>query len=826
MESKAIKVVVIDGKKVEKTITLQPGAAPEAVSIDGIPDGKYILVEDGSNVAPENITVKRVGDDLYISTEGSDTEHPQLIIREFYKHPGTVIGMGEDGAYHDYVDVYGHDSQVLNDASPVPLALGDDNVAAVDGLYAAAADSDGIGYLPLLAGLGALGLLGGAAVALAHHNNSDDSNVSASNSTDVPDTSGNSDNSDTPNTSDNSDTPNTDVVVQPGTLDSAIDDVGSIAGEISATVPTDDNKPTFNGSGVEPGNTIIIHDTDGSVIGSTTANDDGTWAYTPTDALSDGEHDISVVVEDPNGNTSVPSNTIIIDIDTVAPGAVTDKTLSDDVGSVQGEILPEGTTDDNQPAYAGKAEAGGVVTIYDNGTEIGTAVVGDDGNWSFTPATPLADGQHSYTTTVTDIAGNQSSIDDPYNFTVIPPAPEVLTVNDNVGTQQGELASGDVTDDNKPVITGNGAIPDDIITIYDNDTVIGSAVVDANGDWSVTPAAALDDGTYDFTATQTDAEGQASASSSDFAVTIDTSSSVPPVPSGPLVSGEDNFDTDSKYQFSAVGDSVTLDSGITMTYLKEGVDGSAKNTYTEITNKGLGLLVPDFGAQALVALANSSLRVDFGGETDAVSFKVQSANFPGSSVAYFDANGEQIFSQDIPVVGSSIAVVDWHAPQGQSIAYIEINVGAESASDVAIRMDDFKWGDSVDPLLLSSVQHAAIPDVTSAVQGIEGYSLHSVLDTATQQVGNVVQVSQSRALDINDLLSHASKDLFVKDGHQQVELSGNDSHLSAEGVATVLHNAQWTETGSVQAGGVTYDVYNHDNSSLDVFVQHDNMHAI
>ncbi|MEN4957722.1 Ig-like domain-containing protein, partial [Stenotrophomonas indicatrix] len=62
----------------------------------------------------------------------------------------------------------------------------------------------------------------------------------------------------------------------------------------------------------------------------------------------------------------------------------------------------------NGSELSGTAEAGSTVTLTDgSGNPIGEAIADADGNWSFTPGTPLADGT-VVNATATDAAGNTS----------------------------------------------------------------------------------------------------------------------------------------------------------------------------------------------------------------------------------------------------------------------------------------------------------------------------------------------------------------------------------------------------------------------------------
>ncbi|RSV78475.1 Ig-like domain-containing protein, partial [Klebsiella aerogenes] len=76
-----------------------------------------------------------------------------------------------------------------------------------------------------------------------------------------------------------------------------------------------------------------------------------------------------------------------------------------------------GLTNDATPALSGTAEAGSTVTIFDKGIQIGTAVADEDGHWSFIPD-PLGEGEHRFSTTVTDVAGNTSGHSPDFVLTV------------------------------------------------------------------------------------------------------------------------------------------------------------------------------------------------------------------------------------------------------------------------------------------------------------------------------------------------------------------------------------------------------------------------
>ena len=197
----------------------------------------------------------------------------------------------------------------------------------------------------------------------------------------------------------------------------------------------------------------------------------------------------------------------------------------DDVGAVQGEIKTNTTTDDNHPTFSGTSkEIGGVIKIFDQGVEIGSATVKPDGTWSFTPTTPLVDGNHVITIQQIDPKGNISALSDPLTFVVDtqPVKVEILKALDDVGISQGDLANHAITDDTKPTLVGTG-LANAVVHISENGTEIGSTTVDASGNWIFELPAQID-GTHQYTATITNTAGV--SGSTQFTLTIDTVASM------------------------------------------------------------------------------------------------------------------------------------------------------------------------------------------------------------------------------------------------------------------------------------------------------------
>ncbi|MCI4677062.1 DUF4082 domain-containing protein [Rhodoblastus acidophilus] len=162
-------------------------------------------------------------------------------------------------------------------------------------------------------------------------------------------------------------------------------------------------------------------------------------------------------------------------------------------------VVGDGLTNASQLTFTGTAADSATVNIFDDATLIGTVTADATGAWSLTtPALP--DGSQVFTATATDSAGQTSAASSPLSVIVdtTPPAAPVLT---------GES----IVNVNQVVLTGT-AEANSAIKIYNGTTVIGTGITDAKGAFSVTTVP-LPAGSYDFTATATDAAGNVSAMS-------------------------------------------------------------------------------------------------------------------------------------------------------------------------------------------------------------------------------------------------------------------------------------------------------------------------
>jgi len=322
-------------------------------------------------------------------------------------------------------------------------------------------------------------------------------------------------------------------------ITNVIDDVGTLA-NIAPNGLTNDPTPTVRGT-ADAGHIVRLYSEAGALLGTCLVLADGQWSITvPT--LADGAHSFTATATDPTSNVSPPTQPYQIVVDTTAPGLATVLTLTDNVNPQTGLITTGSTTDDATPTFEGTAEPGATVLVRDGAMTLGTALVNELGRWAFTPTTPLVDGPHALTATVTDKAGNVSLPTTAISFTVDTTRLVIAidSVFDDIDPITGNLAANASTNDRRPTISGT-ATPGGTVKLYVDGVAIPGATATAgsDGQWHITPGTDLAQGPHQLTATLTTSAAGESTPTAPFAITVD--SLVPNVPA--LVSVEDNVGT-------------------------------------------------------------------------------------------------------------------------------------------------------------------------------------------------------------------------------------------------------------------------------------------
>ncbi|KDF72519.1 hypothetical protein P832_02694 [Enterobacter kobei] len=323
-----------------------------------------------------------------------------------------------------------------------------------------------------------------------------------------------------------------DTVSTTPVITNVTDDVGNTATTVVSGTPTNYATPTLSGT-AEANSVVTIFD-GGTQIGVVTADGTGAWTFTPETALAEGSHSFTAQATDPQGNVSAVSGAWSVVVDLTAPTVPTLDTVNDNVpGGITGNLTSGQVTNDSTPTIGGTGQAGSTIHIMNNGTQIGTAIVDGSGNWSFTPTTPLVDGSYALRVYATDVAGNASANSSVFTFTVDtagPVVPVVTSVIDDIAPVTGTLTSGNTTNDARPTFNGTGDVGSTVHVIVDGNE-IGTAVVNAQGNWTFTPGSDLSDGPHAITFNATDAAGNTGSTTAPFNLTVDTG-----VPSAPVIS--------------------------------------------------------------------------------------------------------------------------------------------------------------------------------------------------------------------------------------------------------------------------------------------------
>ncbi|KMV26852.1 type I secretion C-terminal target domain protein [Acinetobacter baumannii] len=322
--------------------------------------------------------------------------------------------------------------------------------------------------------------------------------------------------------------------VTPSVPSGYLDNVGADQGIKGSGSSTDDTTPGVVISAPGAGETPTLY-VDGEKVAA--SYDPVTGTLTPTTPLADGSHQLTYTLTDAAGNESAQSPAITVTVDTLAPAtpAVPSGYL-DNVGADQGIKGSGSSTDDTTPGVVISAPgAGETPTLYVDGEKVAASY--DPVTGTLTPTTPLADGSHQLTYTLTDAAGNESAQSPALTVTVDTLAPATPAVPsgylDNVGADQGIKGSGSSTDDTTPgvVISAPGA--GETPTLYVDGEKVAASYDPVTG--TLTPTTPLADGSHQLTYTLTDAAGNESAQSPAITVTVDTlAPATPSVPSGYL----------------------------------------------------------------------------------------------------------------------------------------------------------------------------------------------------------------------------------------------------------------------------------------------------
>ncbi len=304
--------------------------------------------------------------------------------------------------------------------------------------------------------------------------------------------------------------------------------------------------PTWTGT-AEAGAAVTVMATQGGssvVVGTTIASQTGGWSLTSSEALPDGIYQIDATQRDAVGTLSTASAAQALVVDTHVPAA-----------PVIGLAVDTLTLDVSADWWQQPAQ----FTVSVDGQQVGgvysTAALKSQGQ-SQDIALQGAFGTGAHVVSVNflnDIWGGSAATDT--NLYVNAITLDGVTTTENsaqlwAGAIRYDLApvaeqvtvtgpATFATSSSTPTLRGTG-MAGGVVTVTaaqgglnggpngGPSTVLGTAIVGADGSWSLTPATALADGSHQITATQADSLGTASAASATQTLVVDTQAPAAP----------------------------------------------------------------------------------------------------------------------------------------------------------------------------------------------------------------------------------------------------------------------------------------------------------
>ncbi len=313
----------------------------------------------------------------------------------------------------------------------------------------------------------------------------------------------------------------------------------------------------------------------------------GAWEVT-IEPLTDGQYEIFAVLEDLAGNISDPSESLLLEIDTLPPQRPTiDLVDAFDTGWSDKDNVTYLTTLD----FRVSAEPGSDVVIKDGNTVIDMFVM---------PAVPFtirtldfvilegingipANGPHPLSAEATDAAGNRSHQSEELLVTIDSISPALPTIPDLLASSDsGTFDDDNVTNIQAMAFQGTGEA-NARVRIFANGVQVGEGIVGTDltdppaqlpgnppaiGHWEVT-VEPLADGTYTITAAVEDQAGNITLQELGLTVYVDTV-----LPNTPYLDLTDASDTGRSNH-----DNITRDNTPTVTSTIDDVQGAALNAF-------------------------------------------------------------------------------------------------------------------------------------------------------------------------------------------------------------------------------------------------------
>ena len=257
----------------------------------------------------------------------------------------------------------------------------------------------------------------------------------------------------------------------------------------------------------EAGSTVIVRDQDGTELGRGEADENGDFTVELDRPLAEGDHDVEVVAQDDDGNTSDPTPVTVVAPDVTPPDAPINTTP---------EFLADGTG-----PFTGAAEPGSTVIVRDaDGNELGRAEADENGQFTVVLDDKLADGAHALELVAEDTSGNVSAA-----------TPITVEVDEDAPNPPVVTGPTDLADGTGP-ITGTAEAGSTVIIRDEEGKELGRGEADEDGDFEIVLDEPLSEGEHELELVAEDKVGNTSTVTP-VTVDIDTEAPDKPVVTSP-----------------------------------------------------------------------------------------------------------------------------------------------------------------------------------------------------------------------------------------------------------------------------------------------------
>ncbi|WP_145654678.1 Ig-like domain-containing protein [Azospirillum brasilense] len=459
----------------------------------------------------------------------------------------------------------------------------------------------------------------------------------------------------------------------------------------TADTLTNVTAPVITGSVTEAG--VVVLYEGATALGTVTAAAAGAWSITAA-SLSDGAHTLSATVTDAAGNTSSASTALTVTIDT---GASTPTALALAAASNSGSTS-DTLTNVTAPVITGTVGEAGVVVLYEGATALGTVTAAAAGAWSITAAS-LSDGAHTLSATVTDAAGNTSSVSSALTVTIDTGAPSVAIALDKTTLGVGETATVTFTFSEAPVGFSLSAVSVQNGTLSNLSILLGSDGLVYTATLTPSVETVASDSRITIATSWSDIAGNTPLPTASAGYTIDTRS--PPGNTAPLiggaVAGQAVDDTASRQPFTTmtVSDNQTAQAQTVVVTVRNsgGTVGDATGAFTAASLSASGFAKSAAGTYALTAnsaaVAQAALRLlDFQpvanraapGFQETTVFTVTVTDADGASATNSTTSVNVLSVNDAPVLAHALGTRS--VDQGQSFSFT-VPAGAFTDADAS-----------------------------------------------------------------------------------------------------------------------------------------------